>query len=138
VRSCLISEGTDVLGNVHGSILGTDVLIDKGAHVYDSIIMENSIIGVNAELHRCIVDTRCKIGDNVVIGLGADIINVDKPQYYDSGITVLGEDTVIPDGVSIGKNCVVYGKTTIEDYPSGRLESGQSIIKPISKEGAVL
>ena len=36
---------------------------------------------------------------------------------------------MIPEGVSIGKNVVISGVTTVEDYPGGRLESGKSLVK---------
>ena len=42
--------------------------------------------------------------------------------------TVIGSDTVVPDNIEIGKNCVVYGKTTAEDYSESKLPSGQSVI----------
>ena len=60
---------------------------------------------------------------------GENIVNEDKPKIYNTGITVIGEYTTVPDNVSIGKNCVIYGKTAAEDYPDNRLESGKSIVK---------
>ena len=41
----------------------------------------------------------------------------------------VGEDSVIPDGVKIGKNTAISGATDKEDYPNGILESGEVIIK---------
>jgi len=41
----------------------------------------------------------------------------------------IAEDSVIPDGVSIGKNTAISGITTIDDYKDGLLASGQVIIK---------
>jgi glucose-1-phosphate adenylyltransferase len=41
----------------------------------------------------------------------------------------IGENSVIPDGVRIGKNTAILGVTTPEDYPDGRLESGGAIVK---------
>ena len=35
----------------------------------------------------------------------------------------------IPDGVKIGKNVAISGKTEITDYPDGKLPSGGYIIK---------
>jgi len=91
--------------------------------------MEECYIGTNARLVRVIADTHCTIGDGVVIGEGENIPNIEKPQIYDTGITVLGEHTTIPDNVSIGKNCVIYGPTNPSDYPDTVLESGQSILR---------
>ncbi len=53
---------------------------------------------------------------------------MNKPRVYDSGISVIGAFTNIPDGVVIGKNCEVAGDTTLEHYTNNSLESGQSLI----------
>jgi glucose-1-phosphate adenylyltransferase len=137
VRTSLLSEGCEVMGNVYNSVLGPEVVVEEGATVRDSIIMERTTIGKNARLERCIVDTSCIIGDNVVIGDGENTPNRDKPKVYDTGITVLGEHTLIPDDVSIGKNCVLYGHTTYNDYPGGRLESGESVMHESEGEAQV-
>ncbi len=128
VRTSLLSEGCEVLGSVINSVLGPGVIVEEGASVKDSIIMESCKIGKGASLDRVIIDENCVIGENVVIGDGENIPNMEKPKLYDTGITVLGEYTQIPDGVSIGKNCVVYGKTSFDNYSGGRLESGHSLI----------
>ena len=48
---------------------------------------------------------------------------------YTDGLVTIGEDSVIPAGVRIGKNTAIIGKTEAADYPEGILESGESIIK---------
>ena len=37
---CLIGDGTEMYGEVHNSIIGCGVVIEKGAIVRDSIIMQ--------------------------------------------------------------------------------------------------
>ena len=69
------------------------------------------------------------IGDNVVIGIGSDVPNKLKPAIYSFGLVAVGEKSVIPDGVQIGKNTAVSGVTSKEDYPDGVLESGETLIK---------
>ena len=39
----------------------------------------------------------------------------------------MGERSVIPDNVRIGKNTAISGITTPEDYPDGELAGGQVI-----------
>jgi glucose-1-phosphate adenylyltransferase len=134
VRTSLLSEGCDVMGKVYNSVLGPEVEIEDGAVVSDSIIMAKSIIRKGARLNRCVVDENCDVGENVIIGEGENIPNAFKPKIYDTGITVLGEHTVIPPNVSIGKNCVVYGFTRAEDYVEGRLESGGSLVTEREQE----
>ena len=41
----------------------------------------------------------------------------------------VGEKSVIPKGITIGKNSVVFGVTTAEDYENGNLPSGKTLIK---------
>ena len=134
LSTSLASEGCEVYGEVYNSVLGPGVIIEKGAVVKDSIIMENTVVGENCYIDRCIIDENCVIGNNVKMGVGENIVNESKPKIYNTGITVVGDDTVIPSNVEIGKNCVIYGNTVESDYPSNKLESGKSIIK----EGASL
>ena len=61
------------------------------------------------------------------MGTGENVPNEVKPKIYNTGITVVGSDSVIPDNVEIGKNCVISGKTTFEMYKNGKLQSGQTI-----------
>lgn len=41
----------------------------------------------------------------------------------------IGENSVIPSSVQIGKNTAISGVTEAEDYPNGVLESGETLIK---------
>ena len=52
-----------------------------------------------------------------------------KPNVYSGGLVTIGEDSVIPPGVRIGKNTAILGVTDTADYPEGILASGESIIK---------
>ncbi len=133
LRQSIASEGCEVYGEVHSSVLGPDVLIKKGAVVRDSILMENVVIEEGAVVDRCIIDRNNIIGKGAVLGEGENIPNELKPNIYNTGITVVGENSVIPDGVHIGKNCVIYGKTSVEDYPDGVVASGKSVIKEESR-----
>ncbi len=56
--SSIASEGCEVYGEVHSSVLGPDVLIKKGAVVRDSILMENVVIEEGAVVDRCIIDRK--------------------------------------------------------------------------------
>ena len=133
LQQSIASEGCEIYGEVHSSVLGPDVLIKKGAVVRDSILMENVVIEEGAVVDRCIIDRNNIIGKGAVLGEGENIPNELKPNIYNTGITVVGENSVIPDGVHIGKNCVIYGKTSVEDYPNGVVASGKSVIKEESR-----
>ncbi|MDR2940051.1 MAG: glucose-1-phosphate adenylyltransferase [Clostridiales bacterium] len=128
IKTSLLSEGCEVYGKVYNSVLGPDVFVDEGAFVKDSIIMQGCVIGKGTHINRAIVDEYAKIGGNTVIGQGENLPNEDYPSYYDTGITVIGAISVVPDDVVIGKNCVILGTTSIGNYPNGILQSGKSIM----------
>ncbi|MCL2397432.1 MAG: glucose-1-phosphate adenylyltransferase [Defluviitaleaceae bacterium] len=127
VKTSLLSEGCEVFGSVYNSTLGPGVRVEGGAVIRDSIIMEGCVIGENSVIDRCIIDENSIIGKNVKMGMGENVPNKLKPQVYDTGISVIGEASVVPDGVTIGKNCVIHGVTLPEHYESARLESGETI-----------
>jgi glucose-1-phosphate adenylyltransferase len=91
--------------------------------------MNGTRVGAGSRLYKVIAAENVTIGDGVVLGEGSDIPNDSRPDVYREGIVTLGEGTVIPAGVSIGKNVMISGVTTAEDYPGSRLESGKTLVK---------
>ena len=126
---CIISNGSEIYGEVHSSVLGGSVTVGKGSVVRDSIIMQGVTIGENCVIEKAIIAEDTQIGDNVVIGIGSDAPNKYKPNIYSGGLATIGENSVIPSGVQIGKNTAVSGVTVAEDYVNGVLESGETLIK---------
>lgn len=129
LKQSIVSEGCEIYGEVYSSVIGPDVTVEEGAVIRDSIIMENVVIKKGAVLDRCIIDRNTVIGEGAVLGMGENIPNEKKPNIYNTGITVAGENTVVPPGVKIGKNCVIFGKTEPEDYPDGEATSGKTVIR---------
>ena len=127
IKTSLISEGCEIYGSVYNSVLGPDVCVDEGATVRDSIIMEGSVVGKNAYIERAIIDEYTTVGEDVYIGFGENIPNEEHPHIYNTGISVVGQYSNIPDGIRIGKNCVVYGATSEKDYKHNALESGKCV-----------
>ena len=130
-EEALLSDGCEIYGTVCRSIIGPGVVVEKGAVVKDSIIMAGTIIGENALVDHCVIDEKCSIGKSVQMGVGENIPNEAKPNIYNTGITVLGMNSSVPDGIVMGKNCVIYGRTFPEDYPDGRLESGKAVVREV-------
>ena len=129
IERSIISEGTDVYGEVYNSVIGAGVTIEEGAVVRDSIIMKNSYIGKGAKIDKCIIAENVKVGDNVQMGVGEPAESKLDPKIYNGGLTTIGENTVIPKNVIIGKDIAISGVTEPSDYPDGRLQSGEYIIK---------
>ena len=127
VDKCIIGEGTEIYGEVHNSVIGPNVVIGKGSVIRDSIIMKNTSVGENVVMDKAIVAEDVVVGNNVVIGCGEEAPNVLKPAVYSFGLAAIGENSVIPDNVKIGKNTAISGVTTKKDYPDGELAAGQVI-----------
>ena len=131
VEESLLSDGCEVYGEVYRSNMGPGVNVEKGAVVKDSIIMAETKIGEGSLIDKCVIDEKCKIGKNVQMGVGEDVPNELKPAIYNTGITVMGMNSIVPDGGVMGKNCVISGETVAADYPDGKLASGKSVIREV-------
>lgn len=129
VERCLVGNGTEIYGDVYNSVIGQGVTIGKGTVIRDSIIMQNTEIGENCVIDKAIIAEDVAVGNNVTLGIGSEVPNKLKPNIYSFGLVTIGENSVIPDNVQIGKNTAISGVTTREDYVNGLLESGETLIK---------
>ncbi len=129
VDRCIISNGSEIYGEIHNSVLGGGVTVGKGSIIRDSIIMRDVTIGDNCVIDKAIIAEGTRIGSNVVIGIGSEVPNKEKPNIYGGGLATIGENSEIPSGVQIGKNTAISGVTSIEDYSAGVLASGETLIK---------
>ncbi len=129
VERSIIGEGTDIYGKVYNSVIGCGVTIGAGTVVRDSIIMNNTIVQGGCELNKAIVAENVVIEDNVRLGIGDEAENDSAPHIYNHGIVTVGEKSVIPRGVTVGKNTVISGVTTAADYENSTLASGKTLIK---------
>lgn len=129
VDKSIIGEGTEVYGEVHGCVIGANVTIGKGSIVRDSILMEGVTIGENVVIDKAIIAEDTVIGDGAILGVGEEKPNKLKESVYAFGLVTIGEKSVIPPNVKIGKNTAIAGMTTPEDYPDGLLDSGEYIVK---------
>ena len=129
VDKCIISNGSEIFGEVHSSVLGAGVSVGKGSVIRDSIIMRDVVIGEDCVIEKAIIAENTVIGSNVVIGVGSDVPNRARPDIYNGGLATIGENSRIPSDVQIGKNTAISGATAAADYLNGILESGETLIK---------
>ena len=129
IEKSIISNSSEIYGEVRKSVLGAGVTVGKGTIVRDSIIMRDVVLGENCVIDKAIIAEDTVVGDNVTIGVGSDVPNKEKPQIYAGGLATIGENSVIPSNVQIGVNVAISGVTTKEDYPGGVLASGETLIK---------
>ena len=129
VERSIIGEGTEIYGKVYNSVIGCNCMIGPDTVVRDSIIMNNAVIHENCELNKSIIAENTVIGPGCVLGAFDEVPNETDPSIYTNGLVTVGEDSVIPENVRIGRNSVVAGRTRASDYKEGILASGKTLIK---------
>lgn len=79
VQNSFIADGCVIDGTVENSVLSRSVRVEKGAVVKNSIVMQDSHIGANAELDHCILDKQVTVRENArLIGPAAYPILIAK------------------------------------------------------------
>ena len=129
VERSIIGEGSEVYGEVYNSVIGCGVTIGKGTVIRDSIIMNQTQIGEGCEINKAIIAENVVVGNQVKLGIGEEAENDTAPHIYNHGLVTIGEKSVIPDGISVGKNSVISGVTAAADYEDSQLASGKTLIK---------
>ncbi|MBO6015859.1 MAG: glucose-1-phosphate adenylyltransferase [Lachnospiraceae bacterium] len=129
VEKSIIGEGSEIYGKVYNSVIGCGVIIGEGTVVRDSIIMNDTIIGKYGEINKGIIAENVEIGDNVKLGIGEEIENETDPHIYNNGLVTVGERSIVPSNISVGRNTVIFGDTKEEDYQDHYLPSGRTLMK---------
>ncbi|MGN0804064.1 MAG: glucose-1-phosphate adenylyltransferase family protein, partial [Candidatus Coproplasma sp.] len=103
VSNSLIANGCEIEGTVLNSVIGTDVVVEKGAIVRDSVLMGNIVVKAGATVDYSIIDEEVCIGEGAKVGeQKATACNIEGKT---NGITVLGRGVNVSDGA-----CVVAGE----------------------------
>jgi glucose-1-phosphate adenylyltransferase len=129
VSKAIIGAGCEIAGEVTNSVLGAAVTVEEGAVIRDSIVMKGAVIKKGAVLDKAIIAENCVVGENSKLGVGEMAESKLSSKVYAFDLVTVGENSVIPDNVTIGKNTAIRGVTDESDYPGGALESGGYIIK---------
>ncbi|MGI8906842.1 MAG: glucose-1-phosphate adenylyltransferase family protein [Candidatus Sumerlaeaceae bacterium] len=128
VRNSYIGRGCVVEGTVERSVLFPGVRISRGARVTDSVVFPNCMIGEEAHVHRCIMDKSTALDRSCAIGTGDEnIANQQFPDLLDTGITVIGENVLLPPGTSVGRNVLIFPGTRPMDLPGSQIAAGSTI-----------
>ena len=122
VERCIIGEAAEIHGAVINSVIGPNVYIGPGAVVRDSIIMKDT------RIDKSIIAENCRIEDGVTLGIGEAAPNKLNESVYSFGLVTIGDDSVVPENVKVGKNTAISGVTVKEDYPDGVLAGGGEVI----------
>ena len=129
VVESLVSHGCIIEGQVERSVLSPGVIVEKGAIVRDSIILFDTVIGAGSVIDRAILDKEVVVGKHCQIGYGEAMTpNKLEPGLLNSGITLIGKRTRLPDNLKVGRNCKIGTDLEPEDFPaSSLLESGETV-----------
>ncbi len=57
----LLSPGADVSGLVVGSVLGPGVVVEKGAEVHDSVLLDDCVVRAGSVVRTAVLDERCEV-----------------------------------------------------------------------------
>ena len=98
VDNCLVTEGCEIFGSVTHSILSSGVVVEKGAQVFDSVIMPGARIKAGAVVRRAIVAENAVVAENAAVGEAEGLI------------AVVGQNVKVPEG-----SCIKAG----EQYGEG-------------------
>ncbi len=127
VRNSLINEGAEIYGRVESSVVFQGVHIGEGSVVRNSVIMTNTKIGRNVTIDRAIVGENSFISDDCVVGYGEEVPHESQPHIYNSGLTVVGSDAVLPSGIKIGRNSAIGNFVRERDF-SGDVPGGKTVL----------
>ncbi len=92
VENSMIALGCEIEGEVKNSVLGSNVVVEKGALVKDAVVLANSVIKAGATVSYSIIDENVVVGENAKIGVEKD---------PNAEIVVLGRGISVANGVSV-------------------------------------
>jgi glucose-1-phosphate adenylyltransferase len=77
---CLAASGCIVTGAaIHHSLLFTGVIVERGSHLEDSVILPQAAIGRGVRLRRAVVDKFCQLPDGFEAGFDRA---ADEARFY--------------------------------------------------------
>jgi glucose-1-phosphate adenylyltransferase len=93
----VLSPGTDVAGLVVGSVLGPGVVVEKGAEVHDSVVMEDCVIRAGAVVRTSVLDERCEVAPRARVGA-----EPTRRVAHDDDLALVGRDSRVAGSVGAG------------------------------------
>jgi len=89
ISNSIISEGSIInAATIKNSVLGRNIVVESGAHIEDSIILNDVKIGARAKIRRAIIDKKVAVADDDTVGYDQP---KDMERYHvsDTGIVVI-------------------------------------------------
>lgn len=111
--NCTIWFNAVVRGDVHSISIGDNTNIQDGAVIHCTYLKAKTIIGSNVSIAHCAVVHGCTIHDNVLIGMGAIIMDD----------AVVGSNSVIAAGAVVLAGTIVEAGSIYGGTPAKRIKS---------------
>ena len=105
VQNSIVTEGCVIDGKVEFSVLFSEVTVEEGAEIHDSIVMPGAVIKKGAVVEYAIVGENSIVDENAKIGSCPE--NMSDLEKW--GIAVVGS------GLEVGKNAEVKPQTMLSE-----------------------
>lgn len=129
VKDSVVGRGCVVEGKVERSVLFPGVRVGPGAHITESVVLPNCVIAAEAVVQRCIIDTDSIIDRGCNVGNPfAELANSDFPDLLNAGITLIGQDVLLPPGCDVGGNVLLYPGMKPQEMPASHLADGCTVL----------
>ena len=103
VQNAMIGEGSQVYGNLDFSILFSNVTVEEGAVVRDSIVMPGTVIKSGAVVQYAIVAENAVIEEGAVVGERPEAME----NIEDWGVAVVGSGVCVHKGAHVAPKAMV-------------------------------
>ena len=133
VDGTLLSNGCQIEGAVERSVLSPGVQVGEGALVRDSVILNDTIIEPGAVVERCVIDKEVRVCQGARVGHSDNNCpNPELPARLNTGLTLLGKNSIVPAGMRLGRNVVIHPFSGADAFGnsnsnSNSVESGKSV-----------
>jgi glucose-1-phosphate adenylyltransferase len=135
VQDSLVANGCRIAGRVRNSVLFPGVIVQAGAEVVDSVVMQDVTVARSARIRSAILDKFVHVDAGVVLGGGER--SSDPSLAWLDGLTLVGKDAVIPEGAVVGSQVVVGIGAGPVDFGSGTLLPGTRIADRVAIQDLV-
>ncbi len=111
-RNCTVWFNAVVRGDVHSITIGDNTNIQDGAIIHCTYQKAKTVIGSNVSVAHAAVVHGCTLGDNVLIGMGAIVMDD----------AMVGSDSVVAAGAIVLPGTVIEPGTIYGGVPARRIK----------------
>ena len=124
LEESLVANGCRVAGHIRRSILFPGVIVEEGAEVVDSVLMQDVHVEAGARIERAIVDKLARVGRGALVGGGGG--EAVEP-------TLVGKYAVTPPGARVGAGAVLGIGAGADDFKGAEVPAGERVRDRLEK-----